>query len=114
MKRVLKFAAAVALTGALAVAMATPSQARSGRNAALIGGLAAGAILGAAAASAANSGYYYGPGYYEPDYVYEPGYAYESGPVYVAPSYSHRYRRGYNEPACAIDMGYGRYNYSSC
>ncbi|HZD91658.1 MAG TPA: hypothetical protein VE224_16275 [Pseudolabrys sp.] len=56
---------AVAVAGALAlasVAMPQPAQARHGHVAAgIIGGLAAGALLGAAVA---NGPYYYGPGYY--------------------------------------------------
>jgi hypothetical protein len=70
MRTIIKYATAAALTGALAVAMATPSQARHGRNAAAIGGFAAGAVVGAAAANAA----------YGPYYDYGPGYAYDAGP----------------------------------
>ena len=110
MKTVLKYAAAVALTGALALAAATPSEARNGRNAAAAIGFGAGALVGAAVAgSAYNNGYYgpgygYAPGYYaEPGYAYEEpgfaGYAYEAAPVYVEPVptyYSGRsyYQRG--------------------
>ena len=56
-------AIAVAATFALAsVAIPQPAQARHGNNAAaIIGGLAAGALLGAAVA---NGPYYNGPGYY--------------------------------------------------
>jgi hypothetical protein len=77
MKTLMKYTAAVALTGALALAAATPSEARNGRNAAAIG-FGVGAVAGAAAAiagSAYNGGYY---GYYGPDYSYAPGYAYDS------------------------------------
>ena len=82
MKTFIRYAAAATLAGALAVAMATPSQARHGRNAALIGGFAAGALIGAAAA---NGGYgYYGPGYG----YYGPGYA--GGPY--GPCYWQRQR----------------------
>jgi hypothetical protein len=110
MKTILKYAAAVALTGALAVAMATPGETRNGRNAAAAIGFGAGALVGAAVAGAAyNNGYYgagygYAPGYYaEPGYAYEEpgyaGYAYEAAPVYVEPVptyYSGRsyYQRG--------------------
>ena len=83
MDRILKFAGAAALTSALAVAAATPGNARDwhGRGAAAAG-FAAGAVVGAAAASSYNNGYYYGgPGYYG-DYAYEPGYVYEPGPTY--------------------------------
>ena len=47
MRTILKYAAAVALTGALAVAAATPSEARHGRNAAAGIGFVAGALIGA-------------------------------------------------------------------
>jgi hypothetical protein len=105
MNQLVKFAAAATLTGALALALATPSQARDGRNAAAIGGFAAGAVVGAAVANSANNGYYYGDrGYYdEPAYAYQPAprtyyyndpsapaYAYEPAPRYYAPRGSAR------------------------
>lgn len=116
MKTVLKYTAAAVLTGALAMAVATPSEARSGRTAAAAGiGFAAGAVVGAAAANAANSSYYYGPAYYDYGYAYEPAYVYEPAPVYVAPSYGYRYRYSNPyRPYCAVDMGYGRLDYSNC
>ena len=79
MKMLIKYTAAVALTGAIALAAATPSEARNGRNAAAIG-FGVGAIAGAAIASSAyNGGYYGGYGYYdEPAYAYSPGYVYDS------------------------------------
>jgi len=74
MKRFIKYTAAAALTGTLALAAATPSEARNGRNAAAIG-FGVGALAGAAIASSAyNGGYYYD----QPAYVYSPGYAYDS------------------------------------
>jgi hypothetical protein len=98
MKTFLKFAGAVALTGAIALAAATPSEARGGRNAAAAIGFGAGAIVGAAAASSYNNGYY-GNGYYAepgyaPGYAYESGYAYEPAmaPVYVEPGPSYYYQ----------------------
>ena len=100
MKTIFKYAAAVALTGVLAVAAATPSEARHGRHAAAGIGFVAGALVGAAVV---NSGYYGGAGYYDPGYAYEEpgyaGYAYEAAPVYVEPAptyYSGRsyYQRG--------------------
>jgi hypothetical protein len=106
MRRFTKCAAALALSGALAVTAATPSQARHGRNAALIGGLAAGALIGAAAANA-SSGYYYGPGYY-----YEPDYAYEPAPVYVAPEPVYVVPRSYYRGCWHVtdsSRGYGYY-----
>jgi hypothetical protein len=75
MKTLMKYTAAVALTGALALAAATPSEARNGRNAAAIG-FGVGAVAGAAIAGSAYNGGYYG--YYGPDYSYAPGYAYDS------------------------------------
>lgn len=113
MKTMIKYAAAATLAGALAVGMATPSQARHGRNAAAIGGFAAGALIGAAAASAANSsyyepGYYYAPGPYAYEPAYEPAYVYEPAPSYR----SYRYR---SAPSCATDGGYGKgLDYSAC
>jgi hypothetical protein len=93
MNTFLKIAGAVALTGAIALAAASPSEARNGRNTAAAIGFGAGAIVGAAAASSYNNGYYYGePGYaYEPGYA--PGYAYEpaAAPVYVDPGPSYYY-----------------------
>jgi len=81
MKTILKYATGVALTGALAMAAVTPSEARNGRNTAAAIGFGAGAVVGAAAASSAyNNGYY---GYYaDPGYAYAPGYAYDSVPAY--------------------------------
>ena len=90
MKTWMKYTAAVALTGVMALAAATPSEAWHGRNAAAIG-FGVGAIAGAAVASSAYNGGYYGyydaPAYaYAPDYAYEPygydGYAYAPAPAY--------------------------------
>lgn len=120
MKTIFKLASAAVLTGAIALAVVTPSEARHGRNAAGAAaiGFGVGAVVGAAAASAANRNYYGGPGYYYdsgyyygPGYVAEPSYAYEPEPVYVVPSY--RYRNNYRPP-CALDMGYGKLDYSAC
>lgn len=99
MKTIFKFAVAAILTGALAFAAVTPSEARDGRNAAAAIGLGAGVLVGAAIANSNNgyygSGYYAEPGY-APGYYAEPGYAYE--PVYVEPAptyyYSGRSQRG--------------------
>ncbi|MBS0245899.1 MAG: hypothetical protein JSR61_04700 [Proteobacteria bacterium] len=98
MKNFGKIAVAAALVGATALATATPSEARNGRNTAAAIGFGAGALVGAAAASSANNGYYYGSGYYEPGYTYEPdyaydGYAYEPAPGYMGPRY-YGYRGG--------------------
>ena len=96
MKMIFKYAAAVALTGALALTAASPSEARHGRNAAAIGLGVGAAVAGAAIASSAayNNGYYgyYGdPGYaYVPDYAYD-GYAYDSYAYAPAPAYGYRY-----------------------
>jgi hypothetical protein len=48
----LKYAAGLTLTGALALAMATPGQAREGRHTAAAVGFGAGALVGAAAVNA--------------------------------------------------------------
>ncbi|MBI2714563.1 MAG: hypothetical protein HYX37_08915 [Rhizobiales bacterium] len=99
---ILKYAAAATLAGTLALAAATPGQAREGRNAAAAIGFGAGALVGAAVASSYNNGYY-GPSYgYAPGYAYESGYAYEPAPVYVEP-YAY-------EPAPAYRYGYRSYS----
>jgi hypothetical protein len=86
MKTILKYASVAALTGAMALAAATPSQARYWHHGGggAIAGFAAGALVGAAVANS-----YYGPGYYyAPDYGYAPGYAYAPGPYYDAYAYA--------------------------
>ncbi len=115
MTRISKYAAAAVFTGALALAAATPSQARwhdghdwhNGAGAAI--GFGVGALAGAAAANAAY------PGYYGYDYGYAPGYAYEPAP-YDSYAYAPAYNsyRSNGVPACAGDLGYGRPDYSSC
>jgi len=75
MRTTFKYAAGVALAGALTIAAATPSQARWHHWQGAAAGFAAGAVVGAAAANS-----YYGPGYY--DYGYVPGYAYDSAYAY--------------------------------
>jgi hypothetical protein len=104
----LKYVAALTLTGALALVAATPSQARHGRNAAAIGGFAAGALIGAAAANA-NNGYSYG---YGPDYY---AYDYAPGDAY-APAYGYaprtRYYNGWgygSDGNCTVSPGSGDY-----
>jgi hypothetical protein len=96
MKTLMKYTAAMALTGALALAAATPSEARNGRNAAAIG-FGVGAVAGAAIAGSAYNGGYYGysePGYaYAPDYGYD-SYAYDSYAYEPAPRY--RYYRNWS------------------
>jgi hypothetical protein len=92
MRTILKYAATAALTGALALAAATPGEARNGRNAAAIG-FGIGALAGAAIASSAYNngyyGYYAGPGYaYAPDYPYDDAYAYRYYD-YPAPGYGY-------------------------
>ena len=77
---------ALAMIAALATTAVvnSPAEARGGRNAAIGFGVAAGVLGAAAAANAANNGYYYGPryGYYGGGpYAY-----YDDGPRY--------YRRG--------------------
>ena len=89
MNTIFRYATAAALTGAIVLAAATPSEARNGRNGAAIG-FGVGAIAGAAiAGSAYNNGYY---GYYgEPSYAYSyaPGYAYDSYAYEPAPAYGY-------------------------
>jgi hypothetical protein len=104
MKTIMKYAAAAAMTGALALAAVTPSQARNGAAIAAGAGFAAGAVVGAAAVNNAyyGPGYYgagYGPGYYGDDYAYEPAPAYYGpGPRY----YTNSYRNRTNEGNCAV------------
>ena len=120
MKRISKYAAAAALTGALALAAATPSQARwyghhgwhNGAGAAI--GFGVGALAGAAIASSSYDNGYYGYGYdYAPGYAYGPApydsYAYAPGPGYYASRHGND-----GAPACAGNLGYGRPDYSSC
>ena len=101
MNMVWKSAATAALLGVVALASATPGEARYGRWAAAGAGVAAGAALGAAAAGA------YGPGYY-----YRPGYAYGSaydayasgGSVYGTPGSYYQY----DMSGCASQGNYGQ------
>jgi hypothetical protein len=94
MRNIGKLAAAATLAGALAVSVATPSQARDGRWGAAAIGFGAGALVGAAVASSATPYYggYYGPGYaYAPGYSYYDDYAYEPGYTYAAPAPAYTY-----------------------
>jgi hypothetical protein len=73
---------AAGLGSTLALAVASPSFADAGHVGAAVGGFAAGAAVGSAAANA------YGPGYaYYPGYAYHPGYAYDSYAYVPAPGY---------------------------
>lgn len=130
MNNFVKFAAAAAMTGALALSLATPSEARDGRNAAAIGGFAAGAVVGAAVANSANNGYYEDRGYYqdrgyyarrdsyygEPAYAYEPRYAPSYDPAAVAPypyeATPRYYSRSRNRTPCGGSPG--SVNYRPC
>lgn len=112
MNKLFKYAGAATLTAALALAAASPSEARNGRNTAAAIGFGAGALVGAAVASSAyNNGYYYGDGYaYDPGPAYyAPGYAYEAAPVYVAPAPRPAYRSGGCWVATDTTRGYGYY-----
>jgi hypothetical protein len=82
MRKSLTAIAAAATLGLAAVAAPQPAQARHGWIAGgIIGGLAAGAIIGSAVANGPYYGYY-GPG----PYYYGPGpYYYGPGPVYYGP-----------------------------
>ncbi|MDI1346189.1 MAG: hypothetical protein PSV22_19115 [Pseudolabrys sp.] len=106
MNKFVKIAAAATLTGAMALALASPSEARNGRNAAAIGGFVAGAAVGAAVANSNNG--YYGNGYYNNGYYAEPGYAYEPAYAYE-PSYGPRYAPRYYDagavPAYPMESG---------
>ena len=105
MKTILKYAATVALTGALALAAAAPSEARYGHNAAAIG-FGVGALAGAAIASSVyNNGYYYGdPGYaYAPGYAYDDAYAYDSYPAPRYGYYGDHWSRQHNTNNFSID-----------
>ena len=108
MNMVWKSAAAAALLGAVALASATPGEARSGRWAAAGAGFAAGTVAGAAAANAYGSGYY-APGYADGTRYSDPAYsayAYEGAPVYPAP----RYYRGAvsSSNGCTTEGNYGQ------
>jgi hypothetical protein len=82
---------AVGLAGALALAAATPTEARSGRAAAAIGAGVAGFAIGTALGAAAANNYAYGPyGYYDGfygGYAYAPAYTYGYAPVYGGYAY---------------------------
>jgi hypothetical protein len=89
MNRILKYAAAAVMTGAVTLAATTPGNAHSwhhggSRGAAI--GFGAGALVGAAAADSA----YYGDGYYG-DYGYYNDYAYEPGYYGYSPRYYNNY-----------------------
>ena len=127
MKTLSKYAVAAALTGALALAAATPSQARwyghggwhNGGAAAAIG-FGAGALVGAAVAGGAYPGYYgyddgagyaYAPGPYESygddSYAYAPGpNSYGYAPGRYTGYRSHQGRSCTQSPASM--------NYTSC
>ena len=103
MNMMFKYATAAALTGAIAPAAATPSEARNGRNAAAIG-FGVGAIAGAAI-----YGYDGEPSY---AYGYAPGYAYDSYAYEPAPAYGFGYSYG---PAYGTGYAYsyGGYGYDT-
>jgi len=101
------------LAGAMAIGSVTASEARSGRNAAIVGGLIAGAVIGAAAANA-NAGYYSGAYGYD-SYAYSPGYSvgydsYAYQPAYAAPVYTPPSYYGpvttYHSPYFGYDTNY--------
>ena len=112
-----KLTTAAAIAGALAVPMATPSQAawhhhHGGRGAAAAIGFGAGALVGAAATNAA-----YGAGYYGDDGYADPGYgsyAYDPGPAYdYAPAYRGRWNgSNMNEQQCTLSPS--SVNYVPC
>ncbi len=111
-------AALVALTVASGLTLSSaPAEARNGRNAALIGGLAAGAVLGglivgnqvrAAPSYGYDTGYNYNSGYgYNGGYGYAPAYAPTYRQTYVAPrpvyvENAQVYVNDYYAPRCRI------------
>jgi len=110
--------AALALTGILALSVASAPSASAqwrghhgGHWGPGIGlGIAAGALVGAAVASRPYGYGYYGDGYYgEPGYVAGPGYVYDA-PYAYGPGYSSYpgYYGGYYGRKCYTDEGYGR------
>ena len=110
-----KIASAAVLTGAVAIAAATPSQARDWHyGGAAAAGFAAGAIVGAAASSAANNAYY-GGGYYG-GYAYDPGYGpgYHNDYAYPpAPAYGYPYQNWNSQgPGCIQSPA--SHSYTSC
>jgi len=105
MKTILKYAAAIVLTGAVVTVATTPVFARDGRNAAAGIGFVAGALIGAAVANS-NNGNYYGPNYGPGPYAYGPVYA---EPGYAAPAYRYRNRSGGCWIATDTTRGYGYY-----
>jgi hypothetical protein len=115
MRTLSKFAAA-AIAGTLALAVATPSEARwyghggwhHGGAAAI--GFGAGALVGAAAASAAYPGYY-DYGYYGPAYAYAPG-PYDYG--YDSYAYVPRARYYYSHRGGGCIQSPASINYTSC
>lgn len=108
MHKTLTAIAAAAMITIAVVAAPHQAEARDGRVAAgIIGGLAAGAIIGSIVA---NSGYYYGPSYYygPGPYYYGPGpYAYEpDGEV----AYCMQRFRSY-DPRSGTYVGYDGYRH---
>ncbi len=96
LKQSLKGGVAALAVAATLFAGAAPAQAHDGRNAALIGGLLAGALIGGALASEAQA--------YEPAPAYR---SYYRAPTYDRDSYGHYgYVRAYRDHDC--DHGYGR------
>jgi hypothetical protein len=116
MRTIFKYAAAIALTGALAVAAATPSEARHGRNAAAGIGFVAGALIGSAIV---NNGYYGEPGYYDQGSygygagAYEP-YAYEPAPGYYAPAPRYYGGSAYRSGTSTCDASPASINFGAC
>ena len=114
-----KIGTVVALTGALGVATATPSEARWfgrgwGWGAPVAAGIGLG-LAGAAIASAAvGPGYYYGGYYGYPAYGYGYGYDYGYGYPYAygygGPAVAHGYDYG---PAVYAGYGWGGYGYAA-
>ncbi len=86
MKSIVKFGSAAAIIGTLSLAVAMPSEAHGVRRTSAAVGARAGAVMGAAAVTAAN-GFYYGPGY---------GYGYGYAPGPFGQGYSGQFGQGYS------------------
>jgi hypothetical protein len=109
MNTIVKTSMALAVAGVLSAAAITPSAAQNRAWVAAGAGFAAGALIGAAAATANNGYYYTAPAYgyaAEPDYVYEPAPAYYYARTWGGNIGSPNYN--YNPYTCSSDDGYGR------
>lgn len=115
MKQMTKYATIASVAGALALGMAAPSHADNGRNTAAAIGFGAGALTGAAVATAATHDPY-GPRYeYRAGYAHGPAYGYAEEPVHTAGyrAYAYAPRRS-STPSCVTRGSYQGPDYSAC